>query len=147
MQDGIDASDMILLCPLATLSGSEKSRGITPTKTQTNKNSRNIQKLIYFFIPQNLWQSIWRWRAPCEREWKCSGVLKKWPVGKCSVLSIFPFCTSRKKWFFFLEKASTFWKSCIHVYCPTAGFHKRCVPNGGGGAHLKPISQSIKGMS
>ena len=113
MQDGIDASDMILLCPLATLSGSEKSRGITPTKTQTNKNSRNIQKLIYFFIPQNLWQSIWRWRAPCEREWKCSCVLKKWPVGKCSVLSVFPFCTSRKKCFFFLEKAPIFEKQCI----------------------------------
>ena len=54
MQDGIDASDMILLCPLATLSGSEKSGGITPTKTQTNKNARKIQKLVYFFIRQNL---------------------------------------------------------------------------------------------
>ena len=47
MQDGIDASDIILLCPLATLSGSENSDIITPQKTQTNKTSRKI--LIFVF--------------------------------------------------------------------------------------------------
>lgn len=54
MQDGIDASDMILLCPLATLSGSEKSRGITPTKTQTQKLPEYSKIDLFFHTTKSM---------------------------------------------------------------------------------------------
>ena len=64
---------------------------------------------------------------------------KKWPVGNCSVLSVFPFCTSRKKCFsswkkrLLLRNNALLSEKMYACILSNSMFHKRCVPHGGGG--------------